>query len=73
MKADGKFCKFYVVKFLDEYGECYKEEELKSLQARNNRIREWLAGSTYVTTKVGDVTVLTKNSGEESWFYELEE
>lgn len=62
----------YNVKRIDEFGECYNEMEL-GIRERNQLIREWLGGDTnHTRTYSKDVVVITKQNGEELWFYELD-
>lgn len=59
----------YIIKYIDERGDCYLEEEVESIQTRNEKLREWSGGYPYSTVKNGDITVLSKINGEEAWFY----
>lgn len=59
----------YTIKHIDEMGDCYLEETIESIKARNERLREWAGGYPYSTVKTGDITVLSKINGEEVWFY----
>lgn len=62
----------YTVKLIDEFGECYHEEDIIGFAERQKFIKDWLASSGYSRLVSGDVTAIVKTSGEELWFYETE-
>ena len=52
----------YTVKLIDEFGECYHEEDIVGFAERQK----------FIKGLSGDVTAIVKTSGEELWFYETE-
>lgn len=63
----------YTVKLIDEFGNCYHEENIVGYLERQNYIKNWLAGLTYSYIHTGDVTAVVKTTGEELWYYDAEE
>lgn len=63
--------KVWVLKRIDEMGNCYHEVETKSAVQKNKFIREWICGDrNYTRTKEGDVDIILKRNGEELWVFE---
>lgn len=63
--------KVWVLKRIDELGNCYHTIEVKNYNMRNKFIREWLCDErNYTRMLEGDVEIILKRNGEELWFYE---
>lgn len=63
--------KVWVLKRIDELGNCYHTIEISNYVTRNRFIREWIGDDTvYTRTKEGDVDIILKRNGEELWYYE---
>lgn len=63
----------YTIKLIDEFGNCYHEENIVGYIERQKYIKEWLAGLTHSYVQVGDITVVIKTTGEELWYYGAED
>lgn len=68
MNISGK--KEYVVKFIDELGNCYHQTTVDGLSKRQETIRKWINGERYNRADIGDVVVVIKQNGEELWAFE---
>lgn len=63
--------KKWVLKRIDELGNCYHTVEVDSYVLRNQFIREWIGDDrNYTRTNEGDVDIILKRNGEELWYYE---
>ena len=61
----------WVLKRIDEMGNCYHELEIHSYVQRNSFVREWIGDErNYTRTKEGDVDIILKRNGEELWVFE---
>lgn len=60
------------MKQMDEFGECYIEQNGLGFRERNTLIRVWLhdVGENYIRAENDDIVQLIKHTGEELWFYE---
>lgn len=63
--------RIWVLKRIDEMGNCYHEAETKNTVQKNRFIREWICEDrNYTRTKEGDVDIILKRNGEELWVFE---
>ena len=66
--------KVWILKRIDELGNCYNTVEVPDAVKKNKFIREWLCDDkNYTRTKEGDVEIILKRNGEELWYYEQPE
>lgn len=66
--------KLWILKRIDELGNCYNTVEVDNAVKKNKFIREWLCDDkNYTRTKEGDVELILKRNGEELWYYEQSE
>ena len=63
--------KVWVLKRIDEMGNCYHEIETKNTTQKNRFVREWLYDErNYTRTREDDVDIILKRNGEELWIFE---
>nr|DAP74386.1 MAG TPA: hypothetical protein [Caudoviricetes sp.] len=64
--------KIWVLKRIDELGNCYHTVEVDNYILRNRFIREWIGDDrNYTKTNEDDVSIILKRNGEELWYYEI--
>lgn len=63
--------KRYRLKYIDEHGDTYYEQDVVSMRTRNAYIKQWKNSEKVMQYEVGDITVFVKNSGEELWVHEI--
>ena len=63
--------KVWVLKRIDEMGNCYHEIETKNTIQKNRFVREWLYDErNYTRTREDGVDIILKRNGEELWIFE---